>query len=110
MPQTLLDKIWGAHVVERFDDGTCVLYIDRHLLDEVHSPQAFESLRLAGRKVRRPEATIAVADHNVPTEDRRAGIQEPESRAQVAALEANVAEFGSPIFRCSMSARESSTS
>jgi 3-isopropylmalate/(R)-2-methylmalate dehydratase large subunit len=96
VPQTLLDKIWGAHVVERFDDGTCVLYIDRHLLDEVHSPQAFESLRLAGRKVRRPEATIAVADHNVPTEDRRAGIQEPESRAQVAALEANVAEFGVP--------------
>jgi 3-isopropylmalate/(R)-2-methylmalate dehydratase large subunit len=82
--------------VERFEDGTCVLYIDRHLLDEVHSPQAFDGLRRAGRSVRRPEATIAVVDHNVPTEDRRGGIAEPGSRMQVATLEANVAAFGVP--------------
>ena len=94
--RTLLDKIWDAHVVRRFDDGTCVLYVDRHLLDEVHSPQAFEGLRQAGRKVRRPEATMAVADHNVPTSDRRGGISEPQSRAQVETLVANVAEFGVP--------------
>ncbi|HEX9328989.1 MAG TPA: 3-isopropylmalate dehydratase large subunit [Reyranella sp.] len=96
MPRTLLDKIWDAHVVQRFDDGTCVLYIDRHLLDEVHSPQAFEGLRQAGRKVRRPESTIAVVDHNVPTSDRRGGITEPQSRGQVETLVANVAEFGVP--------------
>jgi 3-isopropylmalate/(R)-2-methylmalate dehydratase large subunit len=95
-PRTLFDKIWDAHVVERFDDGTCVLYIDRHLLDELHSPQAFEGLRQAGRPVRRPEATLAVADHNIPTEDRRGGIQEEGSRLQVATLEANVAAFGVP--------------
>ena len=95
-PRTLLDKIWDAHVVQRFDDGTSVLYIDRHLLDEVHSPQAFEGLRQAGRKVRRPELTLAVADHNVPTEDRRNGISEPQSRAQVETLAANVAEFAVP--------------
>lgn len=95
-PRTLFDKIWDAHVVERFDDGTCVLYIDRHLLDELHSPQAFEGLRQAGRPVRRPEATLAVADHNVPTEDRRGGITEEGSRLQVATLEANVAAFGVP--------------
>ncbi len=96
MPRTLLDKIWDAHVVQRFDDGTCVLYIDRHLLDEVHSPQAFEGLRQAGRKVRRPESTIAVVDHNVPTSNRRGGITEPQSRGQVETLVANVAEFGVP--------------
>ena len=66
--RTLFDKIWDSHVVHRQEDGTCVLYIDRHLVHEVTSPQAFEGLRLAGRKVRRPEATLAVADHNVPTE------------------------------------------
>ena len=70
MARTLFDKIWEAHVVDRMGDGTCVLYIDRHLVHEVTSPQAFEGLRLAGRKVRRVDATIAVADHNVPTEDR----------------------------------------
>jgi len=95
-PRTLFDKIWDAHVVERLGDGTCVLYIDRHLLDEVGSPQAFEGLRLAGRPVRRPDATIAVADHNIPTEDRRGGIKEEASRAQVETLEANVKAFGVP--------------
>jgi 3-isopropylmalate/(R)-2-methylmalate dehydratase large subunit len=96
MPRTLFDKIWDAHVVDQMGDGTCVLYIDRHLVHEVTSPQAFEGLRLAGRKVRRVDATIAVADHNVPTEDRRLGIAEPESRLQVETLETNVAAFGVP--------------
>ncbi len=96
MARTLFDKIWDAHVVERMGDGTCVLYIDRHLLHEVTSPQAFEGLRLAGRKVRRVDATIAVADHNVPTQGRGLPIAEPESRLQVATLEANVAAFGVP--------------
>jgi 3-isopropylmalate/(R)-2-methylmalate dehydratase large subunit len=96
MARTLFDKIWNAHVVERMEDGTSVLYIDRHLVHEVTSPQAFEGLRLAGRKVRRVDATIAVADHNVPTEDRSQGIAEPESRLQVDTLEANVAAFGVP--------------
>jgi 3-isopropylmalate/(R)-2-methylmalate dehydratase large subunit len=98
MPRTLFDKIWDAHVVERSDDGMCLLYIDRHLVHEVTSPQAFEGLRVAGRPVRRPEATIAVVDHNVPTSDRRAGIAEPESRLQIETLERNVAEFGVPYF------------
>jgi 3-isopropylmalate/(R)-2-methylmalate dehydratase large subunit len=98
MPRTLFDKIWDAHVVERLADGTCVLYIDRHLVHEVTSPQAFEGLRAAGRRVRRPETTIAVVDHNVPTSNRAHGIAEPESRLQVETLEANVAEFGVPYF------------
>ncbi len=97
-PRTLFDKIWDAHVVERLPDGTCLLYIDRHLVHEVTSPQAFEGLRAAGRRVRRPEATIAVADHNIPTSDRRRGIAEPESRLQVETLEQNVAAFGVPYF------------
>ncbi|HEX3347428.1 MAG TPA: 3-isopropylmalate dehydratase large subunit [Acetobacteraceae bacterium] len=95
-PRTLFDKVWDAHVVERLPDGTCVLYIDRHLVHEVTSPQAFEGLRMAGRRVRRPDATVAVVDHNVPTTDRRAGITEEESRIQVDALEKNVVEFGVP--------------
>jgi 3-isopropylmalate/(R)-2-methylmalate dehydratase large subunit len=98
MPRTLFDKVWDAHVVERLADGTCVLYIDRHLVHEVTSPQAFEGLRLAGRRVRRPDATIAVVDHNIATEDRRSGIKEEESRIQVETLERNVAEFGVPYF------------
>ncbi|AHJ63579.1 3-isopropylmalate dehydratase large subunit [Granulibacter bethesdensis] len=98
MKRTLFDKIWDAHVVDRLEDGTCILYIDRHLVHEVTSPQAFEGLRMAGRPVRRPDATIAVVDHNVPTSDRRAGIQEPESRLQVETLQKNVAEFGVPYF------------
>jgi 3-isopropylmalate/(R)-2-methylmalate dehydratase large subunit len=96
MPQTLFDKIWSAHIVDQMQDGTCVLYIDRHLVHEVTSPQAFEGLRLAGRQVRRVDATIAVADHNLPTEDRSGGIAEPESRLQVDTLERNVADFNVP--------------
>lgn len=95
-PRTLFDKIWDSHVVERFGDGTCVLYVDRHLLDEHGSPRAFDGLRAAGLRVRRPEATIAVADHNIPTEDRRGGITDEKSRLQVETLEANVEAFGVP--------------
>ena len=98
MARTLFDKVWDSHVVDRMEDGTCVLYIDRHLVHEVTSPQAFEGLRRAGRRVRRPAATIAVVDHNVPTDDRRGGIREEESRIQVETLERNVAEFGVPYF------------
>jgi 3-isopropylmalate dehydratase large subunit len=101
-PRTLYEKIWDAHVVERRDDGTCLIYIDRHLVHEVTSPQAFESLRTAGRKVRRTDLTLAVADHNVPTTPRATGnggpllIADPASATQVAALEENVREFGVP--------------
>ena len=95
-PRTLFDKVWDSHVVERLPDGTCVLYIDRHLVHEVTSPQAFDGLRAAGRRVRRPEATLAVADHNVPTSDRSQGIAEEESRIQIETLEQNVAAFGVP--------------
>jgi 3-isopropylmalate/(R)-2-methylmalate dehydratase large subunit len=98
MPSTLFDKIWQAHVVETMQDGTCVLYIDRHLVHEVTSPQAFEGLRMAGRKVHRPGNTLAVVDHNVPTSDRSLPIEEPESRLQIETLERNVAEFGVPYF------------
>jgi len=97
-PRTLFDKIWESHLAHRQDDGICLLYVDRHLVHEVTSPQAFEGLRLAGRKVHRPQATLAVADHNVPTTDRSAGIQEPESRIQVETLEKNCADFGVPYF------------
>jgi len=94
-PRTLYDKIWDAHAVHEADDGTCLLYIDRHLVHEVTSPQAFEGLRTAGRKVRAPEKTIAVPDHNVPTTpDRVNGISNEESRIQVEALDRNVREFG----------------
>ena len=98
MARTLFDKVWDHHVVDRMGDGTCVLYVDRHLVHEVTSPQAFEGLRLAGRRVRRPDATIAVVDHNVATDDRSQGIKEEESRIQVETLERNVAEFGVPYF------------
>ncbi|MCC7276452.1 MAG: 3-isopropylmalate dehydratase large subunit [Alphaproteobacteria bacterium] len=97
-PRTLFDKIWDSHVVDRQEDGTCVLYVDRHLVHEVTSPQAFEGLRVAGRKVRRPDATLAVADHNIPTTNRAAGIEDPESRTQVETLERNVVDFGVPYF------------
>ena len=97
-PKTLFDKIWDAHVVHRQDDGTCLIYIDRHLVHEVTSPQAFEGLRTAGRQVRAPNRTLAVADHNVPTTDRSAGIEDEESRIQVEALANNAAEFGVPYF------------
>ena len=98
-PQTLFQKLWDAHVVATLADGRVLLYVDRHLVNEVTSPQAFEGLRQSGRRVRRPGGTIAVADHNVPTEGRAAGvagIAEPDSRVQVEALERNVAEFGIP--------------
>ena len=95
-PRTLAQKIWDAHVVAHVDADNVVLYIDRHLVNEVTSPQAFEGLRIAGRGVRRPEGTIAVADHNVPTEQRDRPIAEEGSRLQVAALERNVAEFHVP--------------
>ncbi|GJL90114.1 MAG: 3-isopropylmalate dehydratase large subunit [Minwuia thermotolerans] len=96
--KTLFDKIWDAHVVETRDDGSAILYIDRHLVHEVTSPQAFEGLRNTGRTVRRPDATLAVADHNVPTTDRSVGIADEESRIQVETLEKNCAEFGVPYF------------
>ena len=95
-PRTLFDKIWDSHVVERLGDGTCLLYIDRHLVHEVSSPQAFAGLRASGRRVRRPGATLAVVDHNIPTSARDARIEEPESRLQIETLEANVAAFGVP--------------
>ena len=97
-PRTLFEKIWDAHVVHRQDDGTCVIYIDRHLVHEVTSPQAFEGLRMAGRPVRRTDATIAVADHNTPTTPVGEGGMDEESRIQVETLEKNVAEFGVPYF------------
>jgi 3-isopropylmalate/(R)-2-methylmalate dehydratase large subunit len=97
-PQTLYDKIFEDHLVDRQDDGTCLLYIDRHLVHEVTSPQAFEGLRLTGRKVRAPEKTLAVVDHNVPTTDRSHGIDDPESRIQVEQLAINARDFGIEYF------------
>ena len=94
-PRTLYDKIWDDHLVHEAEDGTCLLYIDRHLVHEVTSPQAFEGLRMAGRKVRAPEKTIAVPDHNVPTTaDRLSGGMNDESRIQVEELDRNAREFG----------------
>ena len=93
-PKTLYDKIFDDHVVDRQDDGTCTLYIDRHLVHEVTSPQAFEGLRMAKRKVRAPGKTLAVVDHNVPTSDRSKGIADEESRIQVDTLAKNAADFG----------------
>jgi 3-isopropylmalate/(R)-2-methylmalate dehydratase large subunit len=101
-PRTLYEKIWDEHVVARREDGTCLIYIDRHLVHEVTSPQAFEALRVAGRKVRRPDLTLATPDHNLPTtarvgaDGKRLPIAEPQSAAQLAALERNVAEFAIP--------------
>jgi len=99
-PRTLFDKIWDSHVIEHEDRNTdtCLIYIDLHLIHEVTTPQAFEGLNLAGRKVRRPDATMAVADHNVPTSDRSRGIDDLESKLQVDTLERNVKEFGVPYF------------
>jgi 3-isopropylmalate/(R)-2-methylmalate dehydratase large subunit len=93
-PTTLYDKIWNDHLVHEADDGTCLLYIDRHLVHEVTSPQAFEGLRTAGRKVHAPEKTLAVVDHNVPTTDRSKPNPDPESTEQIATLAENVREFG----------------
>src|SRR5258708_23628722 len=97
-PRTLFDKIWASHLVDRQADGTCLVYIDRHLVHEVTSPQAFEGLRLTKRTVRRPEATIAVADHNVPTTDRSQGIAQPGSRLHVETPAPNVNTLGIPYF------------
>ena len=104
--RTLYDKIWDVHLVDQAEDGTCLLYIDRHLVHEVTSPQAFEGLRMTGRKVRAPQKTIAVPDHNVPTTlDRaNAATMTEDSRIQVAAISA------STTIRCLMSAKASSIS
>ncbi len=93
-PRTLYDKIWDDHVVEQQEDGTCLLYIDRHLVHEVTSPQAFEGLRNSGRKVRAPQKTLAVVDHNVPTSDRTLPNPDPESAEQIAVLAQNAKDFG----------------
>ena len=98
MPLTLYDKIFESHLVHSADDGTCLLYVDRHLIHEVTSPQAFEGLRMSGRKVRHPERTLAVVDHNVPTTDRSKGIVEEESRIQVETLAQNAKDFGIEYF------------
>jgi 3-isopropylmalate/(R)-2-methylmalate dehydratase large subunit len=98
MGRTLYDKIWDDHLVGTKEDGTSILYIDRHLVHEVTSPQAFEGLRLGGRRVRSPERTLAVVDHNVPTTDRRFGIDDPESKLQVDTLAENAREFGVEYF------------
>ena len=98
MPRTLYDKIWQDHLVDEQPDGTCLIYIDRHLVHEVTSPQAFEGLRLSGRKVRAPEKTLCVVDHNVPTTDRKAPNPDPESAAQIAYLAENVKLFGLDYF------------
>ena len=96
--KTLYDRIWEEHLVEEADDGTCLIYIDRHLVHEVTSPQAFEGLRLSGRRVRAPEKTLAVVDHNVPTTDRSHGIDDPESALQIDTMARNAAEFGIDYF------------
>lgn len=98
MSRTLFEKIWDSHIVHKSDDGTCLIYIDRHLVHEVTSPQAFEGLRMAGREVRNIKATLAVADHNVPTTNRALGIKDPESKLQIETLESNVKEFGLTYF------------
>jgi 3-isopropylmalate/(R)-2-methylmalate dehydratase large subunit len=98
MAKTLYDKIFDEHIVHQQDDGTALLYIDRHLVHEVTSPQAFEGLRMTGRKVRAPEKTLAVVDHNVPTTDRRKGIADEESRVQVETLANNARDFGIEYF------------
>jgi len=98
MSLTLYDKIWNDHVVHQQDDGTTLLYVDRHLIHEVTSPQAFEGLRLSKRKVRKPNLTLAVADHNVPTTDRAKGIDDQESKIQVETLEKNCKEFDIKLF------------
>src|SRR5437763_2115100 len=97
MPKTLFEKIWEAHVVAEMEGGRALLYIDRHLVHEVTSPQAFDGLRLAGRRVRRPELTFATVDHNVPTEN-QLDIREPLSRRQVETLRANCREFGIALY------------
>ena len=98
MPQTLYDKIWNEHLIHQQDDGTSLLYVDRHLIHEVTSPQAFEGLRISKRKVRQPKLTLAVVDHNVPTTDRSQGIDDIDSKIQVETLEKNCREFDIELF------------
>ena len=98
MPQTIYDKIWNEHLVHQQQDGTSLLFVDRHLIHEVTSPQAFEGLRNSKWKVRQPNLTLAVADHNVPTTDRSKGISDQESKIQVDTLDANCREFGVQLF------------
>ena len=101
MPQTLYDKLWDSHVVHTEDDGTALLYIDRHLVHEVTSPQAFEGLRVAGRKPWRIDSVVATADHNTPTTDWDSGIagmRDPIARLQVETLDANMKEFGAKVY------------
>src|SRR5213593_2701821 len=97
-PTTLYDKIWNDHLVHEADDGTCLIYIDRHLVHEVTSPQAFEGLRAAGRKVRQPHRTVATVDHNVPTTPRGTPIADPIAARQIQALQKNCKEFEVPLF------------
>src|SRR5436189_3881393 len=98
MLRTLYDKIWADHLVDEEPDGTCLIYIDRHLVHEVTSPQAFEGLRLAGRKVRRPDLTFATVDHNVPTTQRFLPVEDPMSAQQMGTLSKNCQEFGITLF------------
>ena len=98
MSKTIYDKIWNEHLVHEQDDGTSLLFVDRHLIHEVTSPQAFEGLRNSKRKVRQPKLTLAVADHNVPTTDRSKGISDKESKIQVDTLDSNCKEFGIQVF------------
>ena len=97
-PRTLYEKIWDDHVIDQSEDGTCLIYIDRHLVHEVTSPQAFEGLRMAGRKVRKLQNTLAVMDHNVPTTDRSLPIEEEDSRIQIETLRKNCEDFGVELF------------
>ena len=98
MPKTLYDKIWNDHLVHQQDDGTSLLFVDRHLIHEVTSPQAFEGLRNSNRNVRQPKLTLAVVDHNIPTTDRSKGIDDKDSKIQVETLEKNCREFGVKLF------------
>ena len=98
MSTTLYDKIWNDHLVHQQEDGTSLLFVDRHLIHEVTSPQAFEGLRNANRKVRNPNLTLAVVDHNIPTTDRSKGIDDEDSRIQIETLDKNCKEFGVQLF------------
>ena len=98
MPKTLYDKIWSDHLVHQQDDGTSLLFVDRHLIHEVTSPQAFEGLRNSKRDVRHPNLTLAVVDHNIPTTDRSKGIDDNDSRIQVETLEKNCKDFDIKLF------------
>jgi 3-isopropylmalate/(R)-2-methylmalate dehydratase large subunit len=97
-PQTLYDKLWASHLVRQEPDGTALIYIDRHLVHEVTSPQAFEGLKLAGRKPWRMDSVVATADHNTPTQHWEQGIQDPISRLQVETLDANIRKFGAKAY------------